>query len=238
MRIVKKIIKRTIGILLLIFLIVSGVIGYKGYERYKEAVEMMPLQEKISEIRKKPSYTETEELPQIYLDAVVAVEDKRFYHHPGIDPISIVRAIRNNINARALIEGGSTITQQLAKNLYFSQERSLTRKVAEGMLALKLEQNYTKEEILELYVNSIYFGDGYYCVEEASCGYFGKMPSEMNAYESTMLAGIPNAPSAYAPTVSMELAIERQKKVLESMVREKYLTEEEALEIQNFKASF
>ena len=238
MRTIKKIIKKTIGVLFLVLLIIGGVIGYKGYERYKEVLEKVPLQEKIAEIRQKPSYTEIEDLPQIYLDAVVAVEDKRFYHHPGIDPMSIARAVRNDIRARALIEGGSTITQQLAKNMYFGQEQSLNRKVAEGMLALKLEWNYTKEEILELYVNSIYFGDGYYCVEEASYGYFGKPPSEMTAYESTMLAGIPNAPSAYAPTVSMELAEERQKKVLESMVREKYLTEEEALEIQNSKVSF
>ena len=179
MRTIKKIIKKTIGVLFLVLLIIGGVIGYKGYERYKEVLEKVPLQEKIAEIRQKPSYTEIEDLPQIYLDAVVAVEDKRFYHHPGIDPISIARAVRNDIRARALIEGGSTITQQLAKNLYFGQEQSLNRKVAEGMLALKLEWNYTKEEILELYVNSIYFGDGYYCVEEASYGYFGKPPSEM-----------------------------------------------------------
>ena len=148
MRTIKKIIKKTIGVLFLVLLIIGGVIGYKGYERYKEVLEKVPLQEKIAEIRQKPSYTEIEDLPQIYLDAVVAVEDKRFYHHPGIDPISIARAVRNDIRARALIEGGSTITQQLAKNLYFGQEQSLNRKVAEGMLALKLEWNYTKEEIL------------------------------------------------------------------------------------------
>lgn len=95
-------------------------------------------------------------------------------------------------------------------------------------MALALERKYSKKEILELYVNSIYFGDGYYCVADASMGYFGKAPKDMTDYECTMLAGTPNAPSAYAPTVNPELARQRQKKVLDSMVEEKYLTREEA----------
>ena len=100
------------------------------------------------------------------------------------------------------MEGGSTITQQLAKNLYFSQEKEMTRKVAEMFMAFDLERHYSKEEILELYVNTIYFGNGYYSVAEASEGYFGKAPSEMTEYESTLLAGIPNAPSVYALTAN------------------------------------
>ena len=122
----------------------------------------MSIDQKAEEIKASPSYTPLKELPDIYLNAVVAVEDKRFYKHPGIDAIAIGRAIKNNIHARQLIEGGSTITQQLAKNMYFTQERSLIRKVAEGFMAIALERKFSKDEILELYVNSIYFGDGYY----------------------------------------------------------------------------
>lgn len=223
-----KFIRRLLTLILLCLLCVGGYFGYKGYERYEDALQNASIEQKVEEIKASPSYTTLEELPDIYLDAVVAVEDKRFYKHPGIDIIAIGRAVKNDIRARKLIEGGSTITQQLAKNLYFTQEKSATRKAAEGFMALALERKYTKNEILELYVNSIYFGDGYYCVADASMGYFGKAPKDMTDYECTMLAGIPNAPSAYAPTVNPDLARKRQKKVLDSMVDEKYLTREEA----------
>ena len=109
-------------------------------------------------------------MPETYVQAVVAVEDHRFYEHFGLDLIAIGRALVNDIKAGRYVEGGSTITQQLAKNLYFSQEKTMNRKAAEVFLALELERNYTKDEILELYVNSIYFGDGYYNVGEASAG--------------------------------------------------------------------
>lgn len=217
---------------MLIFLIPTGAITYQGYQRYVQVMEEKTLDEKIDEIQSKPNYTKLQDLPQIYLDAVISVEDKRFYQHYGIDPISLVRAIRNNLRAKALIEGGSTITQQLAKNLYFDDEASLVRKAAEAMVTVVLEERYSKDEILELYVNCIYFGESYYCVYDASIGYFRKIPSQMTDFEATMLAGIPNAPSAYAPTVNMNLAVKRQEKVLESMVREGYLTEQEADIIQ------
>ena len=217
---------------MLIFLIPTGVITYQGYQRYVQVMEEKTLDEKIDEIQSKPNYTKLQDLPQIYLDAVISVEDKRFYQHYGIDPISLVRAIRNNLRAKALIEGDSTITQQLAKNLYFDDEASLVRKAAEAMVTVVLEERYSKDEILELYVNCIYFGESYYCVYDASIGYFRKIPSQMTDFEATMLAGIPNAPSAYAPTVNMNLAVKRQEKVLESMVREGYLTEQEADIIQ------
>ena len=118
------------------------------------------------------------------------------------------------------------MTQQLAKNMYFTQEKELQRKVAEVFVAFDLEQNYSKNEILELYVNTIYYGNGYYCVKDASEGYFGKAPNDMTDYESTLLAGIPNAPSKYAPTVSPELAQKRQEQVLARLVKCGYFTEE------------
>ncbi len=200
-----------------VFVCSGFTIAGKGYEAYRKAVGEVSLEDKVASIRQKDSFTEFEELPQIYVQAVMAVEDKRFQRHLGVDPIAICRAVRNDILAGRFVEGGSTITQQLAKNMYFGQDKDLTRKVAEVFVAMELERDYSKEEIFELYVNAIYFGDGYYDVASASRGYFGKEPEEMSDYECTLLAGIPNAPSVYAPTKNPELAAKRQLKVLERM---------------------
>ena len=218
-------------ILLLIGLSIALLIIGNGYTMYKEAIEKEPLEEKVTEIRGKESYTEFSELPQMYVNAVISVEDKRFFKHGGIDIIAIGRAAINDIKAMSYVEGGSTITQQLAKNMYFTQEKILERKIAEVFMAWKIEANYSKEDIFELYVNSIYFGNGYYTVKEACKGYFNKDISEMTDYECIMLAGIPNAPSVYAPTVNSELAKQRQKQVMDKMIENGYLTEEEAEEI-------
>ena len=163
--------------------------------------------------------------------AFIAIEDKRFYKHNGLDYIAIGRAMYRNVKAGELNEGGSTITQQLAKNQFFTQKKQLTRKVAEIFMVQEIEKLYEKEEILELYMNSVYYGDGYYCIADASMGYFGKHPWQMSAYECTLLAGIPNAPSVYAPTVNPELAAQRQQQVISDMVRWGYLTENEAAQI-------
>lgn len=200
----------------------------QGYELYRTALADMSLEEKVEAIREKDGYTELEELPETYLEAVVSVEDHRFYRHSGIDCIAIGRAILHDLQAMRYVEGGSTITQQLAKNLYFSQEKELTRKAAEVFMAFELENNYSKDELLELYVNSIYFGDGYYTVGEASEGYFGKEARDMNDYECTLLAGVPNAPSRYAPSKNPELAEKRQKQVLKRMEACGCFTQEES----------
>lgn len=197
---------------------VGGFTVAKGYKYYREALSEKSLTEMASEIRSKSNYTKIDDMPQIYKNAVVAVEDKRFYNHSGIDLIAIGRAVYHDIKAGSFVEGGSTITQQLAKNQYFSQDKDITRKVAEVFMAIDLEKEFTKDEILELYLNSIYFGDGYYCVADAAHGYFGKSPSEMTNDEATLLAGVPNAPSVYAPTVNPELARQRQKQVVAQMI--------------------
>ena len=199
----------------------------EGYGLYKNAVQEESLEETVAEIRRQDNFTSLEEMPETYVQAVVSVEDHRFYDHFGLDLIAIGRAVVNDIKAGRYVEGGSTITQQLAKNLYFSQEKTMSRKAAEVFLALEIEQKYTKDEILELYVNSIYFGDGYYSVGEASEGYFGKPASEMNDYECTLLAGVPNAPSKYAPNKNLALAEKRQQKVISRMEACGYITEEE-----------
>ena len=223
-----KVIKNIIFIVLTIIVIVASAEIYKGYNVYKNALNNMSIEEKIAEIKENKAYTEYKDLPQDYINAVVAVEDRRFFMHNGIDIISITRAIFIDLKDMELVEGGSTITQQLAKNTYFTQEKKLTRKIAEIFMAFEYEKNCSKEQIFELYVNTSYFGDGYYCVKEASEGYFDKLPKDMNLYECTLLAGIPNAPSVYAPTKNPDLAKQRQAQVLRKMVNQKYLTQEQA----------
>lgn len=224
MIVLKRFLFLTLALCICSGLIVVG----KGYDMYRKALAETSLTDKVASIQEKENYTEFEELPEVYVNAVISVEDHRFYRHPGIDVIAIGRAVVNDIRAGRFVEGGSTITQQLAKNLYFSQEKELTRKVAEVFVAMDLERNYSKDEIFELYVNSIYFGDGYYTAEEASQGYFGKAPAAMTEYESTLLAGIPNAPSKYAPTKNPVLAEKRQMQVLRRMEECGYFSKEEA----------
>lgn len=162
----KKLFKVLIFLLLIGMSIALLFIG-NGYNMYKDAIEGVPLKEKVAEIREKENYTEFSELPQMYVNAVVSVEDKRFFKHNGIDIIAICRAVINDIKAMEYVEDGSTITQQLAKNMYFTQEKIMERKIAEVFMTWQIEDNYSKEEIFELYVNSIYFGDGYYTVKNA-----------------------------------------------------------------------
>ena len=231
----KKIVIKILLIIVLIIVIIMGIITYKGYTIYKEALNEISVADKVSEIQADENYTKIEDMPQFYLDAVVAVEDHRFYNHGAIDPIAIARAIWTNIKSFELKEGGSTITQQLAKNIYFTQEKTALRKIAEIFMAFEIEKNCDKDEILELYVNTSYFGDGYYCIKEATNGYFKKEPIDMNEYESSMLAGIPNAPSVYAPTKNPDLASQRQRQVLERMVEYEYITEDKKNEIINMK---
>lgn len=192
---------------------------------YKDAINEVPITEKIESIKSNENYTTINNLPKNYKNAVIAAEDHRFYKHHGIDIIAIGRALLNDIKNLEFKEGGSTITQQLAKNIYFTQDKKIERKIAEIFMAFKLEKELEKDDILELYLNTSYFGNGYYTVKEASIGYFDKDPSEMSDYESTLLAGIPNAPSVYGS--NEQLAHERQIQVLDLMVEYKYITEEE-----------
>ena len=223
-----KLIRRIIRFILLIIIIVILVYIGIGYKMYKDALKDLPIEEKIASIKKEKNYTYYDELPKTYIDAVIAVEDHRFFKHKGVDYIAIIRAIYNDIRNKELIEGGSSITQQLCKNIYFNQNRKLSRKIAETFMALKIERECSKEDIFELYVNTSYFGDGYYCIGDASEGYFNKKPIDMNIYECTLLAGVPNAPSIYAPTKNLDLAEQRQRQVINKMVDYGYLTVEAA----------
>lgn len=228
----KKIIKKIIIAIVLIILVFSSYFYFAGYSLYKEKIMQISLEEKVEQIRNSPKYTKLNQVPQDYLNAIIAVEDHRFYDHGAVDYIALIRASVRNFKEKDFVEGGSTITQQVAKNLYFiTSGDGANRKIAELIMANKLEDIYSKEEILELYINIIYFGDGYYCVYDASKGYFGKDPINMNLDECTMLAGIPNAPSVYSPTVNPILAKKRQQKVISSMLENGYLTEKQANEL-------
>lgn len=209
----RKLLKRILVLIVAVFLLGGTAIGVSGYGMYRKALSEKSMFAMQEEIQGRDSYISLEELPEDYIDSVVAVEDKRFYHHVGIDLIAIGRALYNDIRAGALVEGGSTITQQLAKNQYFTQEKKLSRKAAELFMAVEMEKHFSKDEILELYVNSIYFGNGYYGVREASLGYYGKEPETLTQEECMMLAGIPNAPSVYNPVDNPKLAQERLAQV-------------------------
>ena len=224
MKIFKKII-----IILLILILLAGIIGFIiGYSVYSDALKEKPLISRMDEIENDEHFVPFSELPKNYLNAVVAVEDHRFYDHGPIDFIAIGRAIWVNITNFELREGGSTITQQLAKNVVLSQEETATRKLGEIVAAFDIEKNYSKDDILALYVNTCYFGEGYYGIYDASMGYYNKEPKDLTLDEATMLAGVPNAPSVYAPTVNPDLAKKRQEHVLNKMVEYGYISKEEA----------
>lgn len=226
-----KFIKKIFSLVFLIILITVTFVGYKGYKMYKEATEKTPINDKINEIKKQENYTTLDNISKYVINAVIAVEDHRFYEHKGIDLISTTKAIFTNIRQKDIITGGSSITQQLAKNMYFSQEKQFSRKFAEIFVVSYLEEYLTKDEILELYLNTIYYGNGYYGIGEASIGYFNKKPNELTISEASILAGLPNAPSAYSLTEHKDLAIKRQKQVLEAMAKYKYIKEKEIDEI-------
>lgn len=168
------------------------------------------------------------QVPKDLQNAFVAVEDNRFYEHMGVDPRGIMRALWSNVRGQAISEGGSTITQQLAKNAYLTQDRTLKRKVQEVFLALQLERQYTKQEILELYLNQIYFGQGAYGVQAAAKTYFGKNVEDLDLNECAMLAGIPKSPNYYSPTNNLQAAEERKSVVLDQMEKYGYINASQA----------
>lgn len=164
-----------------------------------------------------------DKIPANLQNAFIAVEDNRFYEHNGIDPKGIFRAIYSNLTSGEVAEGGSTITQQLAKNAFLSQDRTFKRKIQEFFIALRLERQYTKEEILEMYLNQIYFGRGAYGVQAAAQTYFGKDVSQLDLSECAMLAGIPRSPNYYSPLNNLGAANERKAEVLDQMVKYGYI---------------
>ena len=228
-----KFLRRILFFIIIIIIGASSIIGKIGYDYYQESLQEKNFDNRISEVKNDINYVKYEDLSQTYIDAVLAVEDHRFFKHGAIDFISIGRAIYINISSKELQEGGSTITQQVAKNVFFTQEETLKRKAGELFAAIDLEKKCSKEEIFAIYVNTAYFGNGYYGIQEASQGYYHKDPRDLNLDEASMLAGVPNAPSVYAPTKNPELAKQRQQHVLRKMVKYGYIKQEEAEEVNH-----
>ena len=204
----------------------------------KEKAEAGTLQEKwndVSHFREslesrvhREKFVPYDKIPDLLKKGIIATEDRRYYDHGAVDIIGVARAFITNSMAGETLEGGSTIAQQTVKNIFLSNDRTMTRKLEELALAVQLERNYSKEEILELYLNTIYFGHGAYGVGEASRVYFGKEPKALDLSQCAMLAGLPQAPSAYDPISHPQEGAKRMTTVLALMAQEGYITPEEA----------
>jgi 1A family penicillin-binding protein len=194
--------------------------GTKIYDENDDLVTELHVERRI--------FVPLSQVPRSLRDAVIATEDRRFYYHWGVDPIGIGRAILQNYRRGRIVEGGSTITQQLAKVLFLTPDKSLERKLKEAVLALEVERRYPKDRILEMYLNQVYFGQGAYGVEAASRTYFGKSVSEVSVREAALLAGLPRAPSTYAPFEHPKVAKQRREVVLRQMVEYGALKDEDA----------
>src|SRR5690606_17207408 len=172
-------------------------------------------------------------VPQHLQQAIVAVEDKRYYDHTGVDVFGIIRAAFRNVKEGGAVQGGSTITQQLAKNVFLTGEKTFSRKMTEAAYAIKIETLYDKDQILEMYLNQIYFGEGQWGVQRAAKRYFGKQTENLTLAESALLAALPKAPTRYSPLRNKELALERRNLVLGLMKAEGFIT---GTEYQHAKA--
>jgi penicillin-binding protein 1A len=174
-----------------------------------------------------------EDIPQYLVDAIIAVEDRKFYSHWGVDIFGIARALVTNLREGEIVQGGSTITQQLARNLFDMYENTLSRKIKEALLAVRIERAYAKDEILEMYLNQIYFGAGAHGVEAAARVFFGKHASELTIGEATLLAGIPKNPRDYSPLYHLDRALQRRDVVLQAMVETGLLYAADAARIKS-----
>lgn len=173
-------------------------------------------------------WVKSESIPDNVKRALVAIEDKRYYMHGAIDVLGVTRAFYVNSVAGETVEGGSTITQQLVKNLFLSSKRTMSRKAEEAILAVEMEHYYSKDEILTMYLNTVYYGHNYYGIKEAAEGYFGTSPSRLTLGQCAMLAALPNAPSYLDPYENYKGAKARQKLVLAQMVDQGMISQAEA----------
>ncbi len=210
----KKFIIKWMKIFTIAIIAFASVVFGLAYYEYNGQVKNIAIEDKVEKVRSNKDFVKLDSVSKDFLSAIVAVEDHRFYNHGAIDFISIGRATLSNILAGEVVQGGSTITQQLAKNLYLNNDRTIDRKIKEMFISFDLERKYSKEEILELYINVIYYGDGNTGINHASIGYFEKDPSQLTFDEATMLAGFPQAPSIYGASKNYELAKERQQQVI------------------------
>lgn len=189
----------TVLVTVLIGAIVSAPTVYKGYQLYRSVVKETAIAEKVAEIKRSVNYVELDDISDYFKNEIIKSEDKRFWFHFGIDPLAIIRAIKNDILAGSFVEGGSTITQQLAKNMYFDFDKNFERKVAEVFVAFHLEKDYSKDEILEMYLNCIYFGENCYGIKEAANHYYGAVPETISKSQADSLVITIKCPNLYNP---------------------------------------
>ena len=207
----------------------SPLVQKEELQNAKEKLDtMLHFREALESRIDRKNFVSIDQIPDLLKKGLIATEDRRFYDHGAIDLIGVGRAAFTNYMAGQTIEGGSTITQQTVKNIFLSNERTMTRKAEELALAVQLERNYTKEQILELYLNTIYFGHGAYGIREASHTYFGKEPKDLDLSQCAMLAGLPQAPSAYDPIDHPQEGAKRMTTVLALMAEQGIISPTEA----------
>lgn len=205
--------------IIICLIIVVSIVLLSGYLEFRRTINIRSIDERIIKVGKRESYVTIKHISKSLIKAVVSIEDHRFYNHNGIDLISLCRALIFNIKKKRLAQGGSTITQQLCKNLLFTNSKTLKRKVSEFFAAVYIERYYSKDKILEVYLNIIYLGNGYYGIKEASYGYYGVSPASLNLRQSTLIAGIIQAPSIFNLKKCDKKELERQKQVMKAMIK-------------------
>lgn len=222
-------------ILVIIILAIIVVLAYLGiiYNEVNTEIKAGKIEKTVEGIRSRNTYVKKEKIDELYLKAVIAAEDRRYYSHGAVDVVGFSRAMYNNIISMKLKEGGSTITQQLSKNIFLDQRAEIDRKIKELFYSIELEKKYSKDDILELYVNTSYFGAGYYGIGPATKGYYDKTPEKLSLNEAAFLAGVPNAPSVYNPYEHYDLAVQRRNIVLKKMVFNGDITQQEAIIVYN-----
>ena len=226
-----KFLKKWLTRVLLTSLALGLLLLLAGYIRYRIVIAQTPLSEAIAKVQTNENYVPIDKIDPFFLQAVVAVEDRRFYQRTGLDVRAIGRALWTNLKNFDWLEGGSTIGQQVGKNLYFDYRFNILRKVAEVFLLYDIENLISKDETLELYVNMNYYGDGYTGIKRASVGYFNRQPDDLTLGQASLLAGLPQSPSRFQLSNHFDRAKVRQKKVLNDMVETGVITEQQAEEI-------
>lgn len=231
----KKLGKILFILLFLCFTILLGIYIYAYVDKLplndkKESITIYDKNGDImyeSNFKKNLEWTSIEDIPTFIQTSFISVEDKRFYSHPGVDPIRLLKAFGNNLLHGSIVEGGSTITQQYAKNLFLTNEQTIHRKIQEFFYAARLEMQYSKEEILEGYLNTAYFGHGIYGVRAAGQYFFNKELKDLDIAETAMLIGIPNGPSIYSPFLNYENAKKRQALILQILYKNDVITQKQ-----------
>lgn len=228
-----KFLKSFLIITVIVLTLFLASIGQSGIGMYVQSTQDNNIKKTIDQLRTTENYTELENISETFLNAIVSVEDHRFYEHGGFDVVSIGRAALENMKAHEIISGGSTITQQLAKNLFLTFDQTYERKIAEVLIAKDLEAMYTKDEILELYVNVINYGEQQQGIGNASLHYFKSNPKNLNTSEAVLLAGLPQSPNNFALTLNYDRAVIRSNQVVLAMIDQNIICLNEGIKIRD-----